>query len=185
MQIRQDMKRVVEKPRPAPPLIDWRLLMQDTINYGVDWSYTNAVLEDGMVRPVLEEIPVPETEIVLDTSWSVDDELLKFPECRSILPFSKMKAGCFITVFTADSTIRTERTSKRWTSGAAAVLLTSMPLRKHSPQSRQRIIFTDTDRRCENPQLSGWYTVTGRSILLERKVIYIQARNSYDDVLKH
>ena len=96
----------------APHFIDWRLLLQDTINYGVDWSYTNAVLEDGIVRPVLEEIPVPETEIVLDTSWSGwTHELLRnfLRECRHILSFSKIKAGCFDTVFYGFHDIRTEK----------------------------------------------------------------------------
>ena len=108
--VRQD-ERDVGDIGSAPPFIDWRLLLQDTINYGVDWSYTNAVLEDGIVRPVLEEIPVPETEIVLDTSWSVDEELLMnfLRECRHILSFSRMKAGCFDTVFYGFHDIRTEK----------------------------------------------------------------------------
>ena len=108
--VRQE-ERTVGDIGSAPHFIDWRLLLQDTINYGVDWSYTNAVLEDGIVRPVLEEIPVPETEIVLDTSWSVDDELLRnfLRECRHILSFSKMKAGCFDTVFYGFHDIRTEK----------------------------------------------------------------------------
>lgn len=108
--VRQD-ERIVGDTGSAPPFIDWRLLLQDTINYGVDWSYTNAVLEDSIVRPVLEEIPVPETEIVLDTSWSVDEELLRnfLRECRHILSFSKMKAGCFDTVFYGFHDIRTEK----------------------------------------------------------------------------
>lgn len=108
--VRQD-ERTVGDIGSAPPFIDWRLLLQDTINYGVDWSYTNAVLEDDIVRPVLEEIPVPETEIVLDTSWSVDEELLRnfLRECRHILSFSKMKAGCFDTVFYGFHDIRTEK----------------------------------------------------------------------------
>ena len=108
--VRQD-ERDVGDIGSAPPFIGWRLLLQDTINCGVDWSYTNAVLEDGIVRPVLEEIPVPETEIVLDTSWSVDEELLRnfLRECRHILSFSRMKAGCFDTVFYGFHDIRTEK----------------------------------------------------------------------------
>lgn len=102
--------RIVEEIGSSAPLIDWRLILQDTINYDLDWSYRNAVLEDGVVVPVLEEMPVPETEIVLDTSWSVDEELLKnfLRECKTILSFSKLKAGCFDTVFYGFHDIRTE-----------------------------------------------------------------------------
>ena len=103
--------RPVEDIGKFPPVIDWRLLLRDTVNYGVDWSYKNAVLDDGIVRPVLEEIPVPETEIVLDTSWSVNDDLLRsfLRECKNILPLSRLKAGCFDTVFYGFHDIRTEK----------------------------------------------------------------------------
>lgn len=103
--------RIVENIGASTPLIDWRLLLQDTINYNPDWSYRNAVLDNGLVVPVLEEMPIPETEIVLDTSWSVDEELLKafLRECKSILSFSKLKAGCFDTVFYGFHDIRTEK----------------------------------------------------------------------------
>ena len=103
-------ERIVEEIGNSAPLIDWRLILQDSINYDVDWSYRNAILENGVVVPVLEDRPVPETEIVLDTSWSVDEELLRnfLRECKSILTFSKLKAGCFDTVFYGFYDIRTE-----------------------------------------------------------------------------
>ena len=53
---------------------------------------------------------VPETEIVLDTSWSIDDNLLRnfLRECKNILKFSRLKAGCFDTLFYGFQEIRTE-----------------------------------------------------------------------------
>ena len=106
---RRDL-RTVDDIGAAPPILDWRLLLRDTINYGVDWSFTHATLEDGIVRPALGERPMPETEIVLDTSWSVDEDLLRnfLRECKNILQLSKLKAGCFDTVFYGFHEIRTE-----------------------------------------------------------------------------
>lgn len=106
---RRDL-RTVSEIGSSGPIIDWRLLLRDTINYGVDWSFTHATLEDGIVRPALEERPMPETEIVLDTSWSVDEDLLRnfLRECKNILQLSKLKAGCFDTVFYGFHDIRTE-----------------------------------------------------------------------------
>ena len=103
--------RTVEEIGASAPLIDWRVILPNTINYGVDWSYSNAILEDNIVRPVLEELPIPETEIILDTSWSVDEDLLRnfLRECKNILTFSKMKAGCFDTVFYGFHDIRNEK----------------------------------------------------------------------------
>ncbi len=108
--VRRDT-RAVSEIGTAPPMIDWRILLRDTVNRGLDWSYANAVIEDdGIVRPVLEEIAVPETEIVLDTSWSVDEALLRsfLRECKNILQFSRLKVGCFDTEFYGFQDIRTE-----------------------------------------------------------------------------
>lgn len=92
------------------PILDWRLILRETVNYGLDWSLAHAEIEDGIVRPVLEAWPMPETEIVLDTSSSVDDNLLRnfLRECKNILQFSRLRAGCFDTEFYGFQDIRTE-----------------------------------------------------------------------------
>lgn len=104
-------KREVGEPGIAPPDADWRMLLNDSVNHEVDWSYEKAVIEDGVVRPVLQEISVPDAEIVLDTSWSVDEELLRrfLRECKNILQLSRIRAGCFDTVFYGFHDIRTEK----------------------------------------------------------------------------
>lgn len=85
----------------ANPLIDWRYILRDTTNFDVDYSYKNATIEDGVVTSHLEEMPVPEVEIVLDTSGSINEPLLKsfLKECKNILMCSKLKIGCFDTKF--------------------------------------------------------------------------------------
>ena len=85
----------------AEPLIDWRRLLKEAVKYDVDWSYRNAGIEDGVVTAYLEEMPRPETEIVLDTSGSINETLLRnfLRECKNILQTSKVKVGCFDTQF--------------------------------------------------------------------------------------
>ena len=85
----------------SEPLIDWRRLLKEAVKYDIDWSYQNAGIEDGVVTAYLEEIPRPETEIVLDTSGSIDETLLRnfLRECKNILQTSKVKVGCFDTQF--------------------------------------------------------------------------------------
>ena len=85
----------------SEPLIDWRRLLKEAVKYDVDWSYQNSGIEDGVVTAYLEEIPRPETEIVLDTSGSIDETLLRnfLRECKNILQTSKVKVGCFDTQF--------------------------------------------------------------------------------------
>ena len=69
--------RTIEDIGTAKPLIDWRYVLREAIKYDVDWSYKNASIEDGIVVANLEEQPMPETEIVLDTSGSINEVLLK------------------------------------------------------------------------------------------------------------
>ena len=85
----------------SKPLIDWRKLLKEAVQYDIDWSYQNAGIEDGLVTAYLEEIPRLETEILLDTSGSIDEILLRnfLRECKNILKTSKVKVGCFDTKF--------------------------------------------------------------------------------------
>ena len=61
----------------------------------------NARMRNGFFRHKVEEIPIPETEILLDTSGSVSETLLRnfLRECKNILANSKVKVGCFNTEF--------------------------------------------------------------------------------------
>lgn len=94
-------RRNIENIGTSKPLIDWRRLLKEAVKYDIDWSYQNAGIEDGVVTAYLEEMPRPETEIVLDTSGSIDETLLRnfLRECKNILQTSKVKVGCFDTQF--------------------------------------------------------------------------------------
>ena len=94
----------------AQPIIDWRYLLKETINLRVDWTYENATIENGVITPNLEYNPFAETEIVLDTSGSIDENLLKgfLRECKNITETSTLKVGCFDTKFYGFTEIRTD-----------------------------------------------------------------------------
>ena len=85
----------------AIPLIDWRKLLRQAVKYDEEWTRKNARMRNGYFRHKVEEIPIPETEILLDTSGSVSETLLRnfLRECKNILANSKVKVGCFNTEF--------------------------------------------------------------------------------------
>lgn len=85
----------------AAPLIDWRKLLRQAIKYNEEYTRKNARMRNGYFRHKLEQIPMPEAEILLDTSGSVSEALLKnfLRECKNILDNSKVKVGCFNTEF--------------------------------------------------------------------------------------
>ena len=85
----------------ATPLIDWRKLLRQAIKYDEEWTRKNARMRNGYFRHRVEQVPMPEAEILLDTSGSVSEVLLKnfLRECKNILDNSKVKVGCFNTEF--------------------------------------------------------------------------------------
>ena len=85
----------------ATPLMDWRKLLRQAVKYDEEWTRKNARMRNGYFRHRVEEIPIPETEILLDTSGSVSETLLRnfLRECKNILANSKVKVGCFNTQF--------------------------------------------------------------------------------------
>ena len=147
----------------AGPILDWRMILRDTVNYGVDWSMEHAVLEDGIVRPILEERPMPETEIVLDTSWSVDDELLRnfLRECRNILQRSRVWAGCFDTVFYGFHEIRTEEDIEQMPLEGGGGTDFNAAAGAFSLRVDNRIIFTDGEADMPGEALDAVWMVYG------------------------
>lgn len=85
----------------ADPLIDWRKLLRQAVKYDEEYTRKNARMRNGYFRHRIEQIPIVETEILLDTSGSVSEVLLKnfLRECKNILYNSKVKVGCFNTEF--------------------------------------------------------------------------------------
>ncbi len=93
--------RNIDEIGVADSFVDWTTLLSKTVKGLEDWSFQNASIEYGVVTPHLEEIESSETEILLDTSGSISEVLLRnfLRECKNILQNSKMKVGCFDTVF--------------------------------------------------------------------------------------
>ncbi len=147
----------------AGPVIDWRLVLRDTITYGVDWSFTHATIEDGLVRPALEERPMPETEIVLDTSWSVDDVLLRnfLRECKNILQLSKLRAGCFDTVFYGFQDIRTAKDIDEMVLEGGGGTDFDVAAGAFTLRVDNRIVFTDGEAPMPKEPLNAIWMVYG------------------------
>lgn len=147
----------------AKPLIDWRYVLRETINYDVDWSYKNATLEDGVVSATLEEQPTPETEIVLDTSGSINKVLLKnfLKECKNILQHSRLKVGCFDTKFYGFHEIRTldDLENMQFKGGGGTDF--NVAVKAFSRRIENKIIFTDGEASMPDMQLDAIWLVFG------------------------
>lgn len=169
--------RTVNNIGTAKPLIDWRYVLREAIKYDVDWSYKNATLEDGVVNANLEEQPMPETEIVLDTSGSINEVLLKnfLRECKNILQHTKLKVGCFDTEFYGFHEIRTEEDIEKMRFEGGGGTNFDVAVGAFSRRVENKIIFTDGEASMPDMPLDAIWIVFGSKKINPKggKVIHI------------
>lgn len=158
----RDIRNITDIGR-AKPLIDWRYVLREAIKYDVDWSYRNATIENGVISANLEEQPMPETEIVLDTSGSINETLLKnfLRECKNILQHSKLKVGCFDTKFYGFHEIRTEEDIENMKFEGGGGTNFNIAVGAFSRRVENKIIFTDGDAYMPDMSLDAIWIVFG------------------------
>lgn len=158
----RDIRNITDIGR-AKPLIDWRYVLREAIKYDVDWSYRNATIENGVISANLEEQPMPETEIVLDTSGSINETLLKnfLRECKNILQHSKLKVGCFDTKFYGFREIRTEEDIENMKFEGGGGTNFDVAVGAFSRRVENKIIFTDGDAYMPDMSLDAIWIVFG------------------------
>ena len=169
--------RDMEDIGTSKPLIDWRLWLREAISMDVDWSYQNAEIEDGVVRPNLEAYPIPETEILLDTSGSIDKNLLKnfLRECKNILQASRVKVGCFDTKFYEFTEIRSleDIDNLEYIGGGGTDF--NVAVNAFTRKVENKIIFTDGDAPMPGIAINAIWVVFGGKKINPKggKVIHI------------
>ncbi len=167
----------VEDIGVAKPLIRWRRLLKENINFNVDWSYKNATIEDGVLTSHLEYLPSPLTEILLDTSGSISKTLLKnfLRECKNILITSKVKAGCFDTKFYGFYPIRNLNDIDNMPFKGGGGTDFDVAVNAFSKRVENKIIFTDGCAPLPKKYLDAIWVVFGRDEFHPKggKVIYI------------
>lgn len=170
-------QRMIDNIGVSKPLIDWRRLLREATKFDVDWSYQDATIEDGVLTPHLISIPYPETEIVLDTSGSIDEELLRnfLRECKNILNNSKVKVGCFDTKFYGFHDIRSKSDVDTVPLVGGGGTNFDVAVNAFSKRVENKIIFTDgeADMPKETERII-WIVFGDKKINpLGGKVIYI------------
>ncbi len=129
----------------AAPLIDWRRLLRQAIKYNEEWSRKNARMRNEYFRHRLEQIPIPEAEILLDTSGSVSEILLKnfLRECKNILNTARVKVGCFNTEFHGFTELRRPEDIDNMSFPKGGGTDFNAAVKAFSRKASNKIIFTD------------------------------------------
>lgn len=153
------------------------MLLKEAIKYDVDWSYENAEIEDGIVTTYLEEIPRSETEIVLDTSGSIDEVLLRnfLRECKNILQTSKVKVGCFDTMFYGFTEIKNETDIDNLPFYGGGGTDFNVAVNAFTNRVENKIIFTDGFSTMPSKEVDVLWIVFGDTKISPKggRVIYI------------
>lgn len=161
----------------SKPIIDWRYALREAIKYDVDWSYKNAIIEDDIIKANLEEQPIPETEIVLDTSDSINNKLLRgfLRECKNILKQSRLKVGCFDTKFYGFHEIRTLKDIDNIILEGGGGTNFEVAVNAFTRRVENKIIFTDGYASMPNTSIDVIWIVFGNKKINPKsgKVIYI------------
>ncbi len=162
-------------------IVDWRYYLRESIKYDLDWSYKNATIEDGVLRANLEDIPRPEVEIVLDTSGSIDEQLLKnfLRECKNIMTTSKVKVGCFDTKFYGFHEVRNEYDIEHMPFEGGGGTDFDVAVGAFTKKTVNRIVFTDGYASMpKQPMRVIWVVIGDHTINPDGgKVIYVNRRD--------
>lgn len=170
-------KRNIADIGVSKPLIDWRIILKEAVKYDIDWSYQNAEIENGVVTAHLEKMTRPETEIILDTSDSINETLLRnfLRECKNILQTSKVKVGCFDTKFYGFTEIRNAFDIDNLQFYGSGGTNFNVAVNAFTRRVENKIIFTDGDAPMPNTPIDAIWIVFGRRKITPPggKVIYI------------
>ena len=172
-----EMKRNINSVGVSKPLINWKVFLRDSVRRDYDWSFKNATVEYGVVTPHFEAFSMPETEILLDTSGSIDETLLRnfLRECKNILHASKIKVGCFDTKFYGFHDIRKESDIETVPLEGGGGTDFDIAVNAFSNRVENKIVFTDGEAYMPKKYINAIWLVFGERKINPPggKVIYI------------
>jgi predicted metal-dependent peptidase len=161
-------------------IIDWRRLLKEACKLELDYSYKDAQIEDGVLVSHLIEISSCETEILLDTSGSIDHNLLKafLKECKNILQNSKIKVACFDDRVYKFVDIRTETDLEKMKFKGGGGTNFETAVKGFTNRVDNKIIFTDGYGYVTNPPLDIIWVVfeSAKNLPKEAKVIKVDRK---------
>ncbi len=151
----------------ATKLVDWRILLGDTCKIDADWTYQNATIEYGVLTPHMEDIKTVEVEILLDTSGSVNENMLRnfLKECMGILKQANIKIGCFDDRFYGFHTIhsRGQLEDVRLEGGGGTDF--NVAVNAFTKNADYKIIFTDGLAKMPNMEVNAIWIVYGGKVI--------------------
>lgn len=169
--------RTVSEIETSKMQINWRYFLRDSMKKDWDWSYQNATIEDGIVTPTLQEISFPLSEVLIDTSRSIDQDLLKafLSECKKMLNYTQLKIGCFDKKFYGFQKIRNSQELDQIILEGGGGTDFDIAVASFSKRVENKIIFTDGKAPMPKEVMNILWIVLGEEKIYPKggKVIYM------------
>jgi predicted metal-dependent peptidase len=132
----------------SAPVIDWKTFLQRKKKKIVSTDYNlhqGEFDEEGIYKYPFELIRKANIEILIDTSGSVDDELVKafLRECKNIFDDFEIKIGCFDTEFYGFHSIKDKEELDSFTIEGRGGTDFDVAVKSFSKKASLKIIFTD------------------------------------------
>ena len=148
--------REIADPGLAEAIAGLRDLLEPSLQMEFDW-FPGDTIRDGMLRERFKPYPVPHAEILLDTSASVDAELLRafVRAVKGLLQENAViRVGCFDTKFYGFQEIRSDRDIRELELQGGGGTNFETAIHAFTGDAETRIIFTDgyaemPEERCD------------------------------------
>ena len=148
--------RDIEDPGLAHAVAGLSDLLEPSLQMDFDWFPADRI-RDGMLREQFKPYPVPHAEILLDTSASIDEDLLR-AFVRGVKDLLRedavIKVGCFDTEFYGFQEIHSEKDIAKLEIKGAGGTNFETAVHAFTGDAETKIIFTDgyadmPDMRCD------------------------------------
>lgn len=137
--------REIDDPALARALDDLADLLEPSMQIDYDW-FPGDTIRDGMIRERFKPYQVPHAEILLDTSASIDSDLLRsfVSSVKGLLrEDAVVKVGCFDTEFYGFQEVRNDEDIKNLEMKGAGGTNFETAINAFTGDAETRIIFTD------------------------------------------
>lgn len=160
-------ERAIDDPGLAAIIAGLAELLEPSMQLDFDW-FPGSTIRDGMLRHEFRAYPVAHAEIVLDTSASVDGELLR-AFVRGVKGLLRQDAvvrvGCFDTRFYGFQEIRSEEDIRALRLSGAGGTDFSAAIHAFTGDAENRIIFTDGFAEMPEERCDAIWVVYGSTVI--------------------
>lgn len=169
-------ERAIDDPGLAAIIAGLAEMLEPSLQLDFDW-FEGSTIRDGVLRHEFRAYPVAHAEIVLDTSASVDSELLR-AFVRGVKGLLRQDAvvrvGCFDTRFYGFQEIHTEDDIRKLKLSGSGGTDFNAAIHAFTGDAENRIIFTDGLAEMPEERCDAIWVVYGGTVIRPKggRVIY-------------